>query len=119
MDKFKLIEAGINYDDGLRRFVNKTAMYENYLMKFLKDTHYQDMLTAIENGNVKSAFETAHALKGVVGTLGMDSLFQNMVPLVNLFRAGGMEGCEALLRPVKQEYERVVEVLEQEGHVLQ
>lgn len=114
MNRERLEEAGINYGDGLKRFVNKTSMYENYLKKFLNDTHYNDMLEAIEKSDVKDAFEMAHALKGVVGTLGMDDFFQKMVPLVNLFRDGQMQGYEELLGSVTEEYEKVTTVIREE-----
>ena len=34
-----LLEAGVNYIDGIKRFGGKTALYEKYLMKFPQDTN--------------------------------------------------------------------------------
>lgn len=31
-----LIDAGINYDNGLKRFANKAPMYEKYLLNVLE-----------------------------------------------------------------------------------
>ena len=75
MDREKLIEAGIDYDAALKRFVGREDLYQKYLIQFLADDKFEKLKTAIIKRDAKEAFKQAHALKGVTGTLSISRLF--------------------------------------------
>ncbi|MDD3336088.1 MAG: Hpt domain-containing protein [Eubacteriales bacterium] len=111
MNRYKLFKAGIDTNEGIKRFNGKTELYEKYLMKFPEDPHFTLMCEAIENGDVKAAFAASHALKGVAGNLSMNSLYQDIIPLVEELRADSLAKAEELLVPVERDYQAVLEAL--------
>lgn len=111
MNRELLEKAGINYEEGLRRFMGKTELYEKFLAKFNDDTNYSDMLHAIKEKRYEDAFKFAHAFKGVTGNLSMDDLFNKVQPLVEALRHNETDHLNALVSPVKKEYVRVTKAL--------
>lgn len=113
MNRYKLTKAGIDANEGIRRFNNNKEMYEKFLMNFPKDEHYNQMIQAIEEKNVEAAFQAAHALKGVSGNLSLIKLHQDIIPLVEELRNGSMEHTDEYLAPVKESYRIVTEALKE------
>ncbi len=113
MNRYKLVKAGIDPNEGLNRFSNNAEMYEKFLYEFPNDTHFQEMLTAIDNNDPSNAFKAAHALKGVTGNLSIKKLYESLLPLVEEFRAGSMEKVPELLPEIKDNYESVTAALKE------
>ncbi|MEG0805999.1 MAG: Hpt domain-containing protein [Lachnospiraceae bacterium] len=111
MDTQKLREAGINYSEGLRRFGNKADFYEKYLAKFSDDPTYNQLKEAIEQKDYDMAFKQAHTLKGTVGNLSLEVLFQNLYPLVEALRGNETEGIEDMFAKVTAAYFKVLEAI--------
>ena len=66
-------EIAGNYQD-IRERLRKEERIEKFVLLFLKDTSYQDMLQAWEQGNLETAFRAVHTLKGVCMNLSFDKL---------------------------------------------
>ena len=111
MDKEKLIAAGIDYDNALRRFAGKEALYEKYLVKFKDDNHLELALAAKDSENYEEMLKAIHTMKGVVGTLGMTALFQACAGVVNAIRAKELENMDELVENVKKEYAKMIAIL--------
>ena len=86
MDKMILVNAGIDYDGGLKRCLNDTSLYERVLCKFPGDKSYSKIVEALESADAKAAFEAAHTLKGVSANLGLTDLYDSVFPLVEELR---------------------------------
>ncbi len=114
MNRYLLSKAGIDVNEGMRRFNNNKDIYEKFLLTFPEDEHYKLMVEAIEKANVEDAFQAAHALKGVSGTLSLVTLHAELIPLVEELRSHSLEKTPELLPPVKESYEIVVEALNKE-----
>ena len=104
MNRYLLVKSGIDFNQGLRRFNNNRAMYESFLLAFLKDENFAELCTAIERHDVKAAFQYAHSLKGIAGNLSMQKLYAALNPLVEELRADSLVNADALLEPVKETY---------------
>lgn len=111
MNRDYLISLGIDYDDGLKRFVGNKDLYEKFLLSFKDDTSYSDLIKALKKENASDAFQAAHTLKGLAGNLSMTSLYQAVSTLVEELRAGNLSNVENSLPPVTEEYEKLVEGL--------
>lgn len=111
MEKEKLMAAGIDYENALRRFAGKEILYEKYLVKFKEDKHLDIALEAKENGNYEDMLKAIHTMKGVVGTLGMTALFQACAMVVNAIRAKELEHMDELVEKVKTEYAKMIAIL--------
>lgn len=114
-DKFlaALDAAGADVDGALNRFMGKVSLYEKFMIKFLADKSYPDMLDQLNAHNVEEAFRQAHTLKGVAGNLGINNLLAVLVPIVEKLRAGD-EPSEDQVEACKTEYEKIVGIIEQQ-----
>lgn len=112
MDKEQCSQAGIDYDAGLNRFMGHQDIYEKYLLLFLKDESYRQLEAAMKKGDIKEAFAAGHSMKGVVGNLSMNDLYQAVIPFVDALRGeGDMAKAKKLYPAVKKEYKRVTAFL--------
>lgn len=51
-----LNECGIDYAEGLNRFMNNEALFEKFLLKFPDDTSYQELTAALARGDCQAGF---------------------------------------------------------------
>ncbi len=107
----ELLDEGISVDAALERFLGNEEMYISFLLRFFEDPNFVRLQDAFAAKDVKECFEASHAMKGVLLNLGMDLLNQDLIPLVEQFRAGSMEGCDELLKRYTEHYERLREHL--------
>lgn len=114
MNRYILTKAGIDVNEGIHRFNGNKELYEKFLTSFPEDIHYEQMLEAIEQKDVDAAFQGAHALKGITGTVSLAKLHSLLIPLVEELRAGSMEKVPELLPPVKEAYDEAVQVIKEQ-----
>ncbi|MBD5096495.1 MAG: Hpt domain-containing protein [Lachnospiraceae bacterium] len=108
----KMLDAGVNIETAMERFMNNEQLLVKFLKKFPQDPNYDAMLVAVEEKRYEDAFKAAHTLKGVCGNLSLESLYENVCKVVELLRGGKGEGIDTVLPDAKAEYERVVAILE-------
>ncbi|MDD3369622.1 MAG: Hpt domain-containing protein [Lachnospiraceae bacterium] len=108
MNRYKLTKAGIDVNEGIRRFNNNKEMYEKFLMTFPQDPLYARLDKAIKDQDVKEAFQAAHALKGVSGNLSLIELHQQLIPLVEELRNDSLEKAPELFVSVSESYTKVI-----------
>lgn len=114
MNRYILTKAGIDVNEGIHRFNGNKELYEKFLMSFPEDAHYGQMLQEIEKGDAEAAFQAAHALKGITGTVSLVQLHGVLIPLVEELRAGSLEKVPELLPPVQEAYNKAVDVLKEQ-----
>lgn len=87
-EKFRrqLEESGADVEATLKRFMGNDAIYLKFLGKFPNDPNYANLGENMEAGNFEEAYKCAHALKGVVGNLGLTPIFDNVSVLVEELR---------------------------------
>lgn len=96
-----LNDMGCDMKSTLTRFLDDEEFYRNCYEDMLQDEGFDKLGKAIENHNVKEAFEYAHMLKGVVANLGITPIFDILVEIVDPLRIGSEEG-------VKSSYEKLM-----------
>ena len=69
-----LREQGVNVDKALERMKGNAAAYRDFLIEFLTDPDFASLEEAVKAGNVRSAFDYAHGLKGIAANLGIDAV---------------------------------------------
>ena len=111
MNRYTLVKAGIDFNQGLRRFNQNKEMYESFLSHFLRDKNFSNLSAALEQGDAQTAFQCAHALKGIAGNLSMEKLHEALLPLVEELRTGSLEQVPTLFPPVQESYALLEEVL--------
>jgi len=88
MNREELMNAGINYDQGVNRFAGNSAIYEKYLSKIFDSSLMADLKEQIEKKNYENAFRTSHDLKGTSGNLSMNTFFKAICAVVEELRSG-------------------------------
>lgn len=109
--KQKLLNAGVDLDGAMERFLHNEAMYEKFLKKFLADPNYQELVAAVAEKDCNKAFTAAHTLKGVCGNLALQGLYHAIRDQVECFRADNFAEGEAMMPAVTAEYEKVVSMI--------
>lgn len=108
----ELSAHGCNMTVTLERFLGDEDFYEKCLREMLNDSSFEELGKAIEAKDVKSAFESAHTLKGLAANMGLDSMLDIVVELVEPLRNGILDGMDAIylkLMEEKKEYDKIIE----------
>lgn len=90
MDDFeRIFEAyGADYQVTLGRFMGNRKMYMKFLGMLFQDENLSKLGNALEQGDMTSAFEAAHTLKGVTGNMGLTPLYDAVCTIVEPLRTG-------------------------------
>jgi HPt (histidine-containing phosphotransfer) domain-containing protein len=116
MNRQDCINAGINYDDGVARFVGNAGMYEKFLRSFLQDDSFAQLREAMGRGDVGASFQAAHTLKGLTGNLSLERLYKKLVVLTDALRGeGDMPLAKSLFPDVEKEYADVTAFIASQG----
>lgn len=86
--KEALIQAGIDIDSTLERFMNNEALMERFWQKFPADKSYAELMDAIASDDKAKAVTSIHTFKGVCGTLGFAEMYKTTVQIEALMRSG-------------------------------
>ena len=78
----------VNIDEGLKRVLNKPALYARLLKMFLLNEQHEQLKNSINKKEIQVSAEQAHALKGITGNLSLTPLFNVTVKLMEQLRAG-------------------------------
>lgn len=107
----RLRAFGCDVVGAMNRMLNDTDFYYDCLTSFAEDPLFTALGTAIEAGDVRKAFEHAHALKGVAANLGLTPLCSIVNAMVALLRAGTLDGTQALYGELMSARESLKECL--------
>lgn len=99
-----------DYEDMLLR-VPTDEMIMKFIMRFADDGTYDELLKAVDAGDVPASFEAAHKLKGLVANLGFASLYDDVYALTNQLRSQDTPADPELLRRVKTGYSDVMHAI--------
>ncbi len=104
----KLIEAGVDVEDLLRRLMGNTMLVKVLTNKFIADTTYEQLVSACAAQDWKKAEFASHTLKGMCGNMGLTDLFADFTEQVQLFRTGEYEKAEAMMSKISENYEKAI-----------
>ena len=101
----KLKEAECDVEGALARFLDDEDLYIQFYGELLKDEAFDNLGVALEDGRLSEAFEFAHALKGIVGNMGLTPMFTIVCDIVEPLRINSDEG-------VKENYKELLSLRE-------
>lgn len=108
-----LLDAGVNLETAMGRFMGNEALVVRFLKKFCLDKNYESLKEAMAEKDYGKAFNAAHTMKGLCGNLSLDVLSAMVSEEVELLRGGMNEAAEKKLPDLMNEYERVLKILNQ------
>ena len=97
-----LVAFGANTSEGMKRCLNKEDFYLRMVKKVPADSNFQKLFDAIKTGDLNTALEASHALKGVVGNLALSPLFTPVSELTELLRARKQSDYSVLLEAIRK-----------------
>ncbi|MBR3422454.1 MAG: Hpt domain-containing protein [Ruminococcus sp.] len=103
----KLREYGANVDDGLTRCMGKEDFYLLLVGKVLEDKRIAALEAQLADKDLDSAFETAHALKGMYANLSLDPLTKPVSEITKLLRSRTDTDYSALIEETITQFERL------------
>ncbi|MDR1302501.1 MAG: Hpt domain-containing protein [Treponema sp.] len=71
----------INVEEGLKRVMHNKALYVKLLRKLKTDTHFTDLITALQAQDYENAQTVTHAIKGMAANLSLTELFTRALQL--------------------------------------
>lgn len=86
MNREKLIEAGVDYDDGVERFCGKPEIYEKYLKKFFQSGLLSAVESRLASGDISGAFRATHDLKSSAGSFSLSRCYTAVCTLTEQLR---------------------------------
>ena len=78
---------GANADEGLARCMNNQDFYFRMIRMAVDDAGFDKLKTAIEAEDLDTAFEAAHALKGILTNLSLDPISNPVIEATELLRS--------------------------------
>lgn len=102
---------GGDYDGVIGR-LRSEKMVQKFVIKFLGDSSYQALCSALKEENGDEAFRASHTIKGVCQNLGFDRLYESSSRLSEALRGGWDPGALDLFTQVEEDYKTVVEAIE-------
>ncbi len=82
-----LREFGANVEEGLERCMGMEDFYIEMIELGVNDQLFDDLGPLLKEGKLDDAFETVHALKGVIGNLALAPLYNTINDLTEHLRA--------------------------------
>ena len=108
----KLRDYGADVEDGLKRCLNNETFYLTMVSKAMQDTTPYDRLAeALAENDLDRAFETAHALKGVLGNLSLTPLFNPVAQTSDLLKARTKPDYSGLLAEITRKKDELVSLI--------
>lgn len=77
---------GADVDDGMNRCMNNEELFLRLVNMAAEEPNYTILKESLAEGDLKTAFEAAHSLKGFLGNLGLTPLYDAAVELTELLR---------------------------------
>ncbi|WP_288205417.1 Hpt domain-containing protein [uncultured Parabacteroides sp.] len=112
-DKYKrqLLDAGVNLESALDRFMGSEVLYDNFLLKFIQDNTFCQLKEFLSNNDIQNAFVQAHTLKGVVANLEFLPLLDILTPMTELLRSGDIEKISEQQELLEVRYDKICSII--------
>lgn len=107
----QLREWNCDVTGALERFLNDEEMYLDFLHQIAEEASIVKLGKAIDEGDVQSAFDCAHTLKGVHGNMGLTPLYHLDIEIVEPLREGTFESVKENYDKLVAENEKLKEIL--------
>jgi chemotaxis protein histidine kinase CheA len=86
-----MTKNGFDVDGALKRFINNEPLYIKCLKKFPYDKSYEGIKRAYHENNCEECFKYAHTLKGLASNLGINEIYNLLIPMVAKLKRGDMD----------------------------
>ena len=103
---------GANTDEGLGRCLNNESFYLRLVKMIPGDPNFQKLFTAMDAGDLDTAFAAAHSLKGSTGNLALTPIHAPVVELTELLRSKTLADYAALTQAIRTARDELARICE-------
>ena len=107
-----LNEFGADTKEGLARCLDDEEFYLELIPEALERERYEGLKKLLDEKKIPEAFESAPALKGVLGNLALNPIYEPASELTELLRAGKDMDYTELITKVIDERDRLAGMIE-------
>ena len=111
--KKKLEEGGVNVEEAMQRFMNNDKLLERFLIKFVSDESYGNLVKAMKEKDCDKACTDAHTLTGVTGNLALSGLNSVISEQTDHLRGKDFDAAAEMMPRVTALYEEVLGVIKE------
>ena len=115
MNTEKFENVGINLNAINDCFGGNEEIYFKFLKKFFDDRDYVEFNKLMLEARYEEAFNSAHAIKGLTGNLGMTKIYEYLVIIVEKIRNSNFDEIDIIYARCKLECDRLEYLLKQES----
>ena len=108
----KLKAFGADTEDGLARCMGMEDFYLGLVAEVPKAIETEELEAALESGDLGAAFETVHAMKGVLANLSLTPLLKPVSELTELLRKREEADYAPLLHEIKAQAKKLISLME-------
>lgn len=101
---------GADTDEGIRRCMGNEGFYLRLVKMMPNDKNFTILFDAIEKGDLDTAFEAAHALKGALGNLSITSLLDPVLKITDLLRSRIRMDYSDLVSEIRKKHHELAEL---------
>ena len=101
---------GADTDEGIRRCMGNEGFYLRLVKMMPNDQNFAILFDAIEKGDLATAFEAAHALKGALGNLSMTPLLDPVLKITDLLRSRTRMDYSDLVSEIRKKHHELAEL---------
>ena len=78
---------GADVETGLSRCINNEAFYIKMIKMGVSDERFEKLKSVLDEKNYDEAFEIVHALKGMIGNLALNPIYETICKMTELLRS--------------------------------
>ncbi|MBR0145849.1 MAG: Hpt domain-containing protein [Eubacterium sp.] len=108
-----LKEYGAGVEEGLARCMGNEAFYLRLVSVIQNEKNFDTLKESLEAGNLDTAFEAAHALKGVTGNLALTPLYKPVFEITELLRAREDTDYGPLLKEILDKKDQLMKLIQE------
>jgi len=103
---------GANVDEGLGRCLNNETFYLTLVKKAIQDSAFEKLNTTCGAGDLDSAFDAAHSLKGVTANLALTPILNPVIKITELLRSRTVTDYSPLLSEITSARDQLLALAE-------
>ena len=107
----ELTAWGADTEGAMDRMLDDLDFYIECIDAFMDSPSFKSLQHAIENRVVRPAFEAAHDIKGITGTLGLTPMYKIACDMTEPLRAGTLEGAQERFEALSLRYSELEALL--------
>jgi len=113
VENFGVDQAIINVEDGMQRVLGNKKLFFKLLSNSKIQENSDELIAAMESGDLESARLIAHKIKGIAANLSMTALYQVIVELEANLKAGVNGSMDELRKVVDLSVKAISQLVEE------